>query len=322
MLKGKQEDGILFVILFILVFPNLTYAIEDASVFKWSQKNLDEKIRKNPYLIDWSSDKPRYKLYEDEYEGIIVPNLWNDIKSVKQTDYECQWPTQKPIQLLERIIDTSSDKNDIVLDCFCGSGTTVVAAQKMGRQFIGIDRELSAICIAAKRLGISKYKIVHYPITSEDIDKIEDAYDVQWVICESINAHCGKKGADGGFDGHTNITDYPLQIKQRAQIGINDIRKYKTAWEKEGYKKGLFFGTSISRDALNEMSYWKNQGFDFHFYSYQQVIEGIPFKERICIPRTVADTIEQSLNYKKREEIKEKESLMQYFKKTKTLNKL
>ena len=93
----------------------------------------------------------RYKKYVDDAKGIRLSDLWIDIKPVRGT--ECTgYKTQKPLELLERIIKASSNEGDIVLDPFCGSGTTLVAAQRLGRKWVGIDLSATAITLAKKRM--------------------------------------------------------------------------------------------------------------------------------------------------------------------------
>jgi site-specific DNA-methyltransferase (adenine-specific) len=95
----------------------------------------------------------RKKIYLDETNGVKLTNLWDDITSLNSGSSErVGYPTQKPILLLDRIIRASSNPGDIVLDAFCGSGTTLVAAQKLDRRWIGIDDSQEACQIASGRL--------------------------------------------------------------------------------------------------------------------------------------------------------------------------
>ena len=96
---------------------------------------------------------PVMKRYLDEMPGLTLQDLWDDVKSVQVTKTEsCDYPTQKPLRLLERIIELSSNPNDVVLDPMCGSGTTLIAAKRLGRKFIGIDKNPDATKICKKRL--------------------------------------------------------------------------------------------------------------------------------------------------------------------------
>jgi DNA modification methylase len=90
-----------------------------------------------------------------ECGGDVITDNWTDIKAVDPKSKErIGYPTQKPLALLERIIKASSNEGDIVLDAFCGSGTTLVAAQRLGRKFIGIDQSEQAIAVSRARLGM------------------------------------------------------------------------------------------------------------------------------------------------------------------------
>jgi DNA modification methylase len=96
---------------------------------------------------------PEYKRYLDEMPGVALQDLWTDIDPINsQAQERLGYPTQKPVALLERIISASSNEGDVVLDPFCGCGTTVEAAQKLGRKWIGIDVTHLAIGLIKTRL--------------------------------------------------------------------------------------------------------------------------------------------------------------------------
>jgi len=111
----------------------------------------------------------------DEYKGRVIQNIWDDIPIVNsQAKERTGYPTQKPVALLERIIKTASNPGDLILDCFMGSGTTQVAALKLGRRFIGGDINLGGIQVTIKRLSnaISELKKNHpeqLPLTDEEM---------------------------------------------------------------------------------------------------------------------------------------------------------
>lgn len=135
--------------------------------WRWSQERIDKALAMNPPKIIFSANGvPRYKQYMDEMNGNPIQNLWTDdmeelpienlwmdfmaisSQAIERLDY----PTQKPEQLLERIISAASDQGDLVFDCFMGSGTTQAVAMKLGRRFIGADINLGAIQTTTKRL--------------------------------------------------------------------------------------------------------------------------------------------------------------------------
>ncbi|HNT34141.1 MAG TPA: site-specific DNA-methyltransferase, partial [bacterium] len=122
--------------------------------WRWSQETFDERLRENPNLIHWTkAGRPRYKLYVDEYEGSPLGDIWTDIGYLSANDSQgVGYPTQKPEALLERIIKASSNEGDLVADFFCGSGTTLAVAEKLGRKWIGCDLGRFAIHTSRKRL--------------------------------------------------------------------------------------------------------------------------------------------------------------------------
>ena len=107
-------------------------------------------------LIEFSSNgMPRVRRYLDEKDGMPLDTMWTDIHGIQGSSNESiGYPTQKPEALLERIIKASSNEGDVVLDCFVGSGTTIAVANKLNRQWIGIDQSVQAIELTKKRLRI------------------------------------------------------------------------------------------------------------------------------------------------------------------------
>ena len=100
---------------------------------------------------------PVMKRYLDEMPGIMLQDVWDDIKSAQVTKNELvDYPTQKPVRLLERIIEISTNNKDLVLDAMCGSGSTILAAQNLGRKFIGIDKNSKACYLSRKRIKSGK----------------------------------------------------------------------------------------------------------------------------------------------------------------------
>ena len=99
------------------------------------------------------------KMYIDESKGVRLKNIWTDIKRIGNSSLErLNYPTQKPLKLLQRIIKASSNRDDIVLDPFCGCGTTIEAAKKLGRRWIGFDQSVEAIVVCEKRLNTTHLK--------------------------------------------------------------------------------------------------------------------------------------------------------------------
>jgi hypothetical protein len=168
-------------------------------------------------LVYTKTGMPEYKRYLDEMPGVPLQDIWTDIDPINsQAQERLGYPTQKPEALLERIIEASSNKGDVVLDPFCGCGTTIAAAQKLSRPWIGIDVTHLAISLIKVRLrdaysdGV-KYEVLGEPTTIEGARELAetDPYQFQWWALGLVGARPAnqKKGADKGIDGRLYFHD-------------------------------------------------------------------------------------------------------------------
>ena len=108
--------------------------------WRYSQERMEELIKEGRVVQTRPGAVPRYKRYLDEMPGVPLQDQWTDINPIQsQSKERIGYPTQKPLALLERIIEASSNPGDVVLDPFCGCATACVAAEKLGRQWVGID---------------------------------------------------------------------------------------------------------------------------------------------------------------------------------------
>lgn len=165
------------------------------------------------------SGMPRYIRYLDEMPGVPLQDIWDDISPVNsQAQERLGFPTQKPTALLERAINASSLEGDVILDPFCGCGTSIAAAQRLNRQWIGIDITHIAISLIKTRLrdtygeDITKtYKVFGEPTTLPDAAALADLdkYQFQWWSLGLVGARPTeqKKGADHGIDGRLYFHD-------------------------------------------------------------------------------------------------------------------
>jgi adenine-specific DNA-methyltransferase len=118
----------------------------------WSQERIDEGLASGK-IVYASTGQPNIKQYLEDTEGTVVQTIWDDIQPVNPISAELLgYTTQKPESLLDRIIKTSSNEGDLIADFFCGSGTTLAVAEKLGRKWIGCDLGRFAIHTARKRL--------------------------------------------------------------------------------------------------------------------------------------------------------------------------
>jgi DNA modification methylase len=211
---------------------------------------------------------PRFKRYLGA--GSAVQDMVLDIPPLNsQAADRMGFPTQKPIALLERIIESSSNPDDTVLDPFCGCGTAVHAAQKLGRQWIGIDITHLAITLIEKRLH-DAFPNIEYEVhgTPKDLDgarnlAIRDKYQFQWWACSLVGAQPWqdkKKGADRGIDGIIYFQDEKgipkkiiVSVKGGETVGRAMIADLKNSVEREKAQIGLFVTLAApTREMLKE----------------------------------------------------------------------
>ncbi len=226
---------------------------------------------------------PRFKQYLHEMPGVPIQNLWADIDRLSPHAKErLGYPTQKPEALLERIIRASSNEGDVVLDPFCGCGTAIAAAHKLGRKWIGIDITHLSIALQKYRLDDmfelvsgSDYEVIGEPATVDGARELardsanEGRYQFEWWALSLVRAkpvggsagsRKGKKGADAGIDGVINFFDEDEKGKKKPQkvivqvksgkVKAGDIRDLKGTVEREGAAIGLFITLEKATQAM------------------------------------------------------------------------
>lgn len=202
---------------------------------------------------------PKLKSYLKAEGGSMVGDIWTDINTIGRTATErLGYPTQKPVALLERILSASSNPGDVVLDPFCGCGTTVHAAQKLGRQWIGIDVTPLAINLIKRRLGEAFGKQAQFQTIGlpQDLDGAQALFDQDphafqlWAVSLIPDAQPwkgGKKGADSGIDGQVYFRTEKseshrgiISVKGGKNVGVAMIRDLGHVIEREKAAIGFF----------------------------------------------------------------------------------
>ena len=200
----------------------------------------------------------RLKMYLDESPGVRLQNLWTDLPALGALAGErLGFPTQKPQALLERIVATSSNPGETVLDPFCGCGTTVAAAQRLGRRWIGVDITHLAITLIRSRLDDAYGNRVSYVVVGEPADAsgaealaLQDRYQFQWWALGKIRARPvaeeRKKGADSGIDGKLlfrekeggPVKTIVIQVKS-GKLKLSEVRDFGRVIEREKAPVGV-----------------------------------------------------------------------------------
>ncbi|WP_414714275.1 DNA methyltransferase, partial [Sphingomonas sp.] len=232
----------------------------------FSKANMTEFARQDRLAYS-SSGMPEFKRYLDEQQGVPLQNDWHDILPASGSE-NLGYPTQKPLALLERIIAASSKEGDVVLDPFCGCGTAIHAAQKLGRQWIGIDVTHLAISLIEKRLRAA-FPGIEFTVegTPKDLASAEDLaardkYQFQWWAVSMVDAMPfggKKKGADGGIDGIIYFkpdgkrTEKALvSVKGGDNVGVQMIRDLHSAMEREKSPIGVFITKALPTGVMEK----------------------------------------------------------------------
>ena len=232
--------------------------------------------------LGWSSNgRPFRKLRPEDDKGHPLYNLWTDINRLYKSTEKLGYPTQKPVPLLERIIKMCTDEDDVILDPFCGCGTTLDAAQGLKRKWIGIDICMLSTNLIEKRL-INKYgmlalqkgktyEIDGIPVTmeqvrelihKEDTSKNEGRYQFQYWAIEKVNGFAStKKSGDGGIDGSIyfykdekkTLGRMILSVKSNKSVTVSMIRDLIGTMENnKADMAGFICYAKPTKDMLNE----------------------------------------------------------------------
>jgi hypothetical protein len=222
----------------------------------FSKDNM-EKMDKEGRIVYSKNGVPRYKIYADESKGKPLQDVWTDIPAIHQTagKEKLGYPTQKPEGLLERIIKTSSNPMNMVLDPFCGCGTAIAVAHKTGRQWIGIDVSPTSCNLMEKRMRslYASLSVMGMPMIEKDLRNLPPFEFQNWVIKRLYGRVSTKKTSDMGVDGYT-FEGYPVQVKQSDDIGRNVVDNFETAIRRRNSKKGVIVAFSFGKGAYEEVA--------------------------------------------------------------------
>lgn len=189
--------------------------------------------------------------------GVAMCDYWNIPMIAGQARERLGYPTQKPEALLERIINASSNEDDIIFDPFCGCGTTITVAEKLKRKWIGIDITHLAISLMRHRLkdtfrDKAQYKVVGEPVDLKSAEALakQDPYQFQWWATGLAGARPAesekKKGSDKGIDGYIYFHDEYLKTKKiiiqvkSGHVNPGQIRDLRGVIEREKAQIGVF----------------------------------------------------------------------------------
>jgi len=298
--------------------------------WRFSKENMERLLAEGRIHQSNPNAVPRMKHYLDEMPGVSLQNIWDDIPPIgAQAAERLGYPTQKPIALLERIVQASSNDGDLILDPFCGCGTAIAAAQKLNRQWLGIDITHLSIALMKYRLKDSfgliekkDYAVVGEPESIDGARQLakDDRYQFQWWALSLVQAKPlggesgareGKKGFDKGIDGVINFVNEKgktervlIQVKS-GHVKSGDIRDLRGVLDREESAIGVFITLEEpSRDMTTEAvssGYYHSQtwGKDYPRIQILTVDELLNGKEIEMPPDSSRQTFKQTKRVKK-----------------------
>lgn len=252
----------------------------------YSEERL-KQLKKDNRIVKGKGKYLRFKDYLNDKKGVPINDIWTDIEPVNPIAKEkLGYPTQKPKALLERIIKASSNEGDLVLDGFCGCGTTIDAAEALHRRWIGIDISPIAIQLIKRRLkntykgSVSEFEVRGTPEDEQSAQRLwkENPFAFQdWWITEfeAFSSTFGTKGADKGVDGIAlyaidnkgTTARVAFQVKGGEKVQSKDIDALLGAIEKHNCDMGVFLTTADPTkpmlDTVAGAGFVKLPGFEF-----------------------------------------------------------
>jgi DNA modification methylase len=197
-----------------------------------------------------------YRYYNDR--GVLPNDWWIDIQALNPAAKErLGYPTQKPLALLERIVNAATQPGNLVLDAFCGCGTTLEAAQRLGRRWIGIDISQSALRVVQNRLkkiGVPAAETHNMVQTVDELRELSWQEFQAWAVDAVQGRHSPRKIADMGIDGFTFLEHHPIQVKQMESVGRPVIDNFVGVLARERESKGMVIGISFTKGAIAEVA--------------------------------------------------------------------
>jgi len=237
----------------------------------WGNSHAQMDEWDNAGLIHWPRDNgfPRRRAetpFDPESRMVTVGDVWTDIDRLNQTAKErLGYPTQKPVALLKRIIEASSTPDMVVLDPFCGCGTTVEAAEQLGRTWTGIDVTHYAITLIERRLAklSPRYQVAGRPTDLAGARElfVRDPYQFQWWAAWRLGAQTyreTKRGADRGIDGNIFFANGPygtgriiISVKGGDHLAPAFVRELRGTIEREEASMGILITLAEPTKAMN-----------------------------------------------------------------------
>lgn len=268
------------IILFYTKSDSYTFNYKDVTIPRKRGKHMKIGFDEDGREYEEKRDRKTGKIYRWYFdEGRLPIDYWTDIQFINRSEAQrLGFPTQKPEALLKRIVKASSNEGDLVLDAFCGCGSTLIAAHREKRRWVGIDISPTACRVMAKRLtdffGLKEGTDFYVRDLPKTVDELRQypPYEFQnWAVSAIGGIPSKIKVRDGGIDGKVypvelkkgkvegidlfgEVDRYiPVQVKRTDQVGRPDIENFEVAMKRDRRTRGIFVGFDFSRDAEKEI---------------------------------------------------------------------
>lgn len=281
--------------------PNLTYEFLGVTkVWRWTRSRMQEAYEAGLVVQTATGRVPQLNRYLDEQRGLPLSDVWSEIAPLNsQAAERLGYPTQKPVALLERLINLTTDQGAVVLDPFCGCGTTIDAAIKLKRRWIGIDVTYIAVDLIEKRLIhtygddiTGTYDVNGIPRDTRSAQALfeQSAFDFErWAVSlahgQPNERQVGDKGIDGvvrfNTDNRDGIGRVLVSVKGGKQIGPQFVRDLLGTVETQKAEMGLLILMSSPTHGMNDAA--------DHGGTYRWPVNQLTF------PRVQIITVEQLL---------------------------
>jgi DNA modification methylase len=224
--------------------------------FEPNSPSYQKRFKGKTQMLDPETRTRKITLSSDS-RGLPRRDVW-DISIIAGFSNERQgYPTQKPVALLERIVRTSTNPGDMVLDAYCGCGTTLAAAQTLGRRWVGIDISQSAIRVVERRLrklGAANFEVHGLVKSIKELRELGPFEFQNWAINAVYGQHSPRKVADMGIDGFTFMEHHPIQVKQQDHVGRPVIDNLAGVLQREKEKRGMIIAFGFTSGAVDEVA--------------------------------------------------------------------
>jgi len=278
--------------------PNSTYEFLGVTrTWRFSKEKMENELSQGRIIQSKPGALPMYKQYMGE--GKPLGDVWTDLPFVSVSKESTGYPTQKPLSLLERIISMSTQEGDFVFDPFCGSGTSLVAAENLGRKWLGVDISPNACQISTQRIQQIQKNSTQEILQFQDSKTLKEVRDMphyefeSWIITALANLFINNPefsksiglapaptmkvysiSKDIGFDAELEGIEnsIPVMVKHREKVAAKEIQNFAVQLNHHNRKRGLFIGLSFSKMALDEINKRRLEGVEIIPISAKDII--------------------------------------------------